>query len=234
MMERTRGPRQIQPPVENKPALQTNVFHALRGANTALMPIFPYGAAGELVPAASIMWGGPNRDMSAFNHTNSVDEVAICFASEKSRLRSGFVHVGARTHLVGNFFEDMSDPDILMVIVVTQRQAEEGIPQGETLGFLCDNCQNPLLVHEFSAKTEESAQAAKTPGFHPPLETLTEGAIVLEPFNESEVARTCSKCGTVSEPFPVSVWGWDAYYKNMVAAERGRKQLLARAAEAAN
>lgn len=233
-MERVRGPRQIAAPSADKPALQANVFHAVRSANTALMPIFPYTSAGEMVPAASVMWGGENREMNAFNHTNTVDEVAICFAAEKSRMRSGFVHVGARTHLVGNFFEDMSDPDILMVIVVTQRQKEAQQPQSEILGFLCDNCQSPLLIHEFSAKTEDSVSAAGGLGFHPPLETLTEGAICLEPFNASEDARTCAKCGTTSKPFPVSVWGWDAYYKNMVAAERGRKQLLARSAEAVN
>ncbi len=233
-MNRIRGARQIAPPVANKPPLQVNVFHTLRGANTALMPIFPYASDGDLVPAASIMWGGDNREMSAFNHRNSVDEVAICFASEKSRLRAGFVHVGVRTHLVGNFFEDMSDPDILMVIVVTQRQAEKGVAQSETLTFICDNCQAPLLAHEFSAKTEESAGRADLPGFHPPLETLTEGAICLEPFNASDEARTCPQCGTLNDPFPVSVWGWDAYYKNMVAAERGRSMLLERAAAAAS
>lgn len=228
-MNRIRGKRQIGPPLPGKPPLQSNVFHALRSANTALMPIFPYAGDGDLVPAASIMWGGEGREMSVFNHTNTVDEVAICFASEKSRLRAGFVHVGVRTHLVGNFFEDSTDPDILMVIVVTQRQADPGVSQSETLTFLCDSCQTPLLTHHFSSKNDASAADAGLPGFHPPLETLTEGAICLEPYNASEAARTCPKCGVVSEPFPVSVWGWDAYYNNMLAAERGRRMLLARA-----
>lgn len=227
-MNRIRGERQIAPPASAKPALQVNLFHALRSANTALMPIFPYGSDGDLVPGATIMWGGENREMSAFNHRNSVDEVAICFASEKSRLRAGHVHVGVRTHLVGNFFEDMSDPDILMAIVVTQRQAEKGVPQNETLTFICDNCQAPLLTHEFSAKAEECAGRTDLPGYHPPLETLTEGAICLEPYNADDAARTCAKCGTLNDPFPVSVWGWDAYNKNLVAAERGRSKLLDR------
>lgn len=229
-MDRIRGKARIAPPKAGKPPLQVNVFHAARSSNTALNPIFPYTSDGDLVPGSSIMWGGPNRDMSAFNHLNSVDEVAICFAAEKSRLRAGFVHVGARTHLVGNFFEDTSDPDILTLIVVTQRQAEKGVAQSETLTFLCDHCQNPLLAHTFPSKTEDDNAP---PGWYPPLETLTEGAIALEPYNASEEARTCAKCGGISEPFPVSVWGWDAYYHNMVAAERGRAMLLDRAGEAA-
>lgn len=223
------GSREISPPDPDKPPLQVNVFHALRSANTALMPLFPYVGDGDLVPGASIMWGGENRDGKAFNHENSVDEVAICFAAEKSRLRAGFVHVGSRTHVVGNFFEDTSDPEILTAIVVTQRQAEKGVPQSETLTFFCTDCQTPLMTHTFSSKNDGAGEEAQAPGFHPALETLTEGAICLEPFNADEQERTCPKCGKHNDPFPVSVWGWDYYTKNFDAAERARRQLLARA-----
>ncbi len=222
------GSRRIAPPSPDKPPLQTNVFHALRSANTALMPLFPYAGDGDIVPGATIFWGGERRETSAFNHTNTVDEVAICFAAEKSMMRAGFVHVGARTHVVGNFFGDTSDPEILMAIVVTQRQAEAGVPQSEALTFFCGSCQTPLLKHEFSSKNEADADLG-LPGYHAPLETLTEGAICLEPFNADSAARTCPKCGTVNSPFPVSVWGWDAYQKNTIAAERARRQLLSHA-----
>lgn len=227
------GSKEIAPPKVDKPPLRVNVFHALRSANTALAPLFPYVGDGDLVPGASIMWGGENREMSAFTHTNTVDEVAICFAAEKSRLRAGFVHVGTPTHVVGNFFDDTSDPEILTAIVVTQRQAEAGVPQSESLTFFCDSCQTPLLTHEFSSKNEADVDLGM-PGYHPPLETLTEGAICLEPYNADDAARTCPKCGKLNDPFPVSVWGWDAYQKNAVASERSRRQLLERAQNEGN
>ena len=222
--------REIPPPNPDKPPLQANVFHALRTANTALVPMFPYVGDGDLVPGATIMWGGPNKQMSAFNHTNTVDEVAICFAANKSRLRAGFVHVGSRTHIVGNFFEDDTDPENLTAIVVTQRQAEAGVPQEESLTFFCKECQTPLMHHRFSSKNDADADSG-IPGYQPPLETLTEGAICLYPYNEDEATRTCPKCSTVNDPFPLSNWGWDYYQKNFVAAEASRRQLLARTAD---
>lgn len=231
-MAQDNASRTIPPPNPNKPPLQANVFHALRSANTALVPIFPYAGDGDIVPGATIMWGGPGKEMSAFNHTNTVDEVAICFAANKSRLRPGFVHVGSHTHVVGNFFEDDTDPENLTAIVVTQRQAEAGVPQEESLTFFCKECQTTLLHHRFSSKNEADVDA-DLPGYQPPLETLTEGAICLYPYNEDEAARTCPKCGTVNEPFPLSNWGWDYYQKNAVAAEKSRRQLLARTTESA-
>lgn len=65
---------EIPPPNPRKPPLQANVFHMLRSSNTALAPLFPYAGEGDLVPAPSIFWGGPNRETSVFNHRNSVDE----------------------------------------------------------------------------------------------------------------------------------------------------------------
>lgn len=237
-MSRIVGERAIGAPKADKPPLKANVFHALRSANTALMPMFPYTGDGDLVPGATIFWGGEGRDGNVFNHENTVDEVAITVAANKSRLRAGFVHVGSRKHLVGRYFEDPSDPDIMMAIVVTQRQSEPGVPQSETLTFMCDNCQESLLTHTFSSKNDDNFAArsddgepVRLPGFHAPLETLTEGAIVLESYNKSQEARTCPKCGTVNDPWPVHVWGWDSYYKNTVAAERGRAILAAAGAD---
>lgn len=238
-MDRISGDRRIGAPKAGKPPLKVNVFHALRCANSSLMPLFPYTGDGDLVSGATIFWGGENRDSGVFNHENSVDEVTITLAASKSRRRTGFVHVGARTHLVGRFFEDPNDPESMMAIVVTQRQADEGVAQSESLTFICDNCQEPLLKHRFSSENDdnfaardENGEPVRLPGFHAPLETLTEGAIAIEPFNKSEEARTCPKCGTVNEPFALHVWGWDSYYKNTVAAERGRAILFAAGAEA--
>jgi len=218
-----RGQRQIPSPEAGKPPLLANVFHALRSANTSLMPMFPYTEAEDMVPCATIFWGGENRDTGVFNHMNSVDEVAICFGAQKARMPTGFVHVGTRTHLVGRFLQDPTDPEECMAIVVTQLQAPEGVPQEESYTFVCETCQAPLLTHEFSARPEDHEEHG--PGYRPPLETILEGARCVNPFNASEAARTCAKCGTVNEPFPVSVWGWNSYERNTVAAERARRAL---------
>lgn len=239
-MQRIFGDRQIHEPNTKKPPLKTNVFHALRTANTSLTPIFPYTSDGDLVSLATIFWGGENRDGGVFNHENSVDEVALTVAAVKSRLRPGFVHVGARKHLVGRFFENPADPEVMMAIIVTQRQTDAGVPQAESLTFICENCQEPLLVHHYSAKNDTNyaakdskGEAVVLPGFHPPIETVTEGAIALEPFNRDPDARTCAKCGTVNGQFAVNIWGWDAYYHSTVTAERGRAIFAAAAAAAA-
>lgn len=229
-MTRDIGSRQIAPPAPDKPPLKVNAFLAMRSSNTALSPLFPYAGDGDLVPCASILWGGENRDMGVFNHTNSVDEVAICFAAENSRARPGFAYVGSRTHLVGRFFENPSDPANLHASIVTQRQSGPGIPQSETLTFICEACQTPLLRHEFSSKNDRAA-GADLPGYTPPLETVMEGAECLEEFNADVARRTCTQCGKINDPFPVSVWGWDNYRHHAVAAERARRLMLMRVAQ---
>jgi hypothetical protein len=188
-MATIKGARRIPPAREDKPPLHTNVFHALRSANTTLMPLFPYTEAGEIVAGATIFRGGDNRDTGVFNHTNSVDEVGIIFGGQKARMPTGFTFVGTRKHLVGNYLEDHTDPDECMAIVVTQMQTPEGVAQEESYTFICEKCQEPLLQHDFPAKIGDGAKYG--PGYRPPLETLTEGARCLKPFNASEEARTC-------------------------------------------
>lgn len=219
------GKSRIPPPSEDKPPLHANAFFAMRNINSALAPMFPYASDGDMVAAATIFYGGEGRDGKAFHHENTVDEVSIVFAAEKSQMRPGFVHVGARKHMVGNYFDDPTDPDILTAIVVVQRQSDPGVEQWEALTFFCESCQEPLLHHRYSAKVEDQKNA-DLPGYAPPLETLTEGAICLEPYNASDEARTCPKCGAKNEPWPVSVWGWDHYHNNFVASERARRQLI--------
>jgi hypothetical protein len=215
-------PTRISAPDPKKPPLKNNIFQYGRVTNTALAPLFPYAGDGDILPALSIFWGGKNRDPGVFQHTNSVDEVAICYAAEKSaRMKPGFVHVGARTHTVGGFFDDASDPEICRMIVVTQRQSEAGVEQSESLTFLCEKCQTTLLLHKFASKVENPNEAL--PGYEPILETLTEGARCLEPFNADPDRRRCQKCDHVNPPFPVSVWGWDVYRIHTMTTERGRR-----------
>jgi hypothetical protein len=211
-----------------RPPMIANIFHAVRHANTKLMPMFPYCQDGCIVPGASVFSGGRGRGIGAFHHENSVDEVSIVFASVGGGIRTGDVFVGAREHLVGAFFHEEEGENNLMVIAVVQRQAEAGIPQSESLSFLCEKCQSTLLRHGYSGKSEQSHNEPAGDRA-PPLETLTEGALWAREFNDSQDLRTCKQCGHVNPPFPLHIWGWDEYRTNYVAAEKARQLYLQQA-----
>jgi hypothetical protein len=215
----------IPAPDPARPPMISNVFHAVRSANTKLMPMFPYTEAGCLVPGASVFSGGKGSGIGVFTHTNSVDEVAITFASVGSGIRTGDVFVGAREHMVGGFFHEEEADQNLMVIVVVQRQAEAGVAQHESLSFICGQCQAPLSRVEYPARTDHGGGDAAAA-----LETLTDGAIWAREFNASEDLRTCKKCGHVNPPFPLGVWGWEEYRRNYETAEKARELYLSQAA----
>lgn len=219
----------IAPPDPVRSPMIANVFHTARSLNTALAPIFPYVGDGCLVPGVSVFSGGEGRGIGHFHHMNSVDEVSICFASQGSRIRAGTVFSGAREHLVGSFFDKEEDAGNMMVIAVVQRQTEAGVAQHETLSFNCEQCQTVLLQHSFPAKADGGVDAG-APGYEPPLDTLVEGAKWALEFNASETKRKCPSCGRQNAKFPLHMWGWDSYWLNYRAAERGRQQLLARSA----
>lgn len=182
--------------------------------------MFPYCEDGSLIPGISVFSGGRGRGIGAFHHENSVDEVSICFVCVGGGIRSGDVFVGAREHLVGSFFHQDEGDDNLMVIAVVQRQREAGIPQAESLSFVCEKCQSVLLRRQYSAK-KEMAGTIGTLNI-PPLETLTEGAEWALEFNESADHRTCRSCGHLNPPFPLHIWGWDEYRRNYLAAEKAK------------
>jgi hypothetical protein len=215
----------IPAPDPAQPPMISNVFHAVRSANTKLMPMFPYAEAGCLVPGASVFSGGKGSGIGVFTHTNSVDEVAIAFTTVGSGIRTGEVFVGAREHMVGAFFHEEEADQNLIVIVVVQRQSEAGVAQHEGLSFICGKCQAPLSRVEYPAKSDHAGGDAAAA-----LETLTQGAIWAREFNASEDLRTCGKCGHVNPPFPLRVWGWEEYRRNHEAAEKARELYLSQAA----
>jgi hypothetical protein len=221
----TGSTREIPPPDPTRPPMQCNIFQVVRHSNTALVPMFPYTKPGCLVSGGSVFYGGPNRGIGVFNHMNSVDEVAICFASQGSGIRSGDVFSGAREHLVGSFFDEEEAPDNLMVIAVVQRQADMDIDQHEQLTFICAKCQKPISTHAFPSRNDAGARTV-IPEFVPPLDTLTEGAVWAREFNEKAELRRCKECGHDNPKFPLDMWGWDAYTRAYEAAERGRELFL--------
>ena len=200
--------RDIAPPAHKRP-LRTNVFDYGRGIGSALLPMFPYQAEGDLLPCLAVFRGGAKHEGSTFEHTNTVDEIVITYGSRGSFLRVGQVYVGEKKHTVGSFLP--KDPQNYVMMTVIQRQAERGLDQHETVTIPCQKCSTPLLEHHYPARAL-GRDALKIPqGYTEPLMTLVEGAEAVAKLNTSEPARTCRKCGHVNPPFPVGTWHWDIY-----------------------
>lgn len=185
-----------------KVPMKVNVFDFVRGANTQLLPLFPYLGPGAIVPCcAAFESDGGGTNIGYFLHENTVDEVAITLGSN-GRIRSGDVFVGPRVHGVGGNATEA----YFRVATITQRQLEEG-RQFEALTFQCEKCNVALMRHEF----DESAGGE---GDHKGLPTVLGSEDAVLAFNATEEARTCKSCGHVSQPFPLQIWGWSKYSRN--------------------
>ncbi|NIB38374.1 hypothetical protein HBA55_02185 [Pseudomaricurvus alkylphenolicus] len=211
----------IPPPDRQKPSLKVNAFEASRTINSALTPLFPYISEGCIAPCASIMRGGSDALGGVFQHFNTVDEVAVVFASEGTGMRPGDVHVGDKSHVVGSFMQD--DPNSYILIVVTQRQSEQGVKQQEAFTLNCAECQHVLLDRKFDA-VENYAESTGVPGgYFGPLGTIMECGAGAQEFNANVELRTCDNCGTVNEPFNIGVWQWDNYMTNAWCVDQSLK-----------
>lgn len=218
----------IPPPDPNKEPLKNNVFRLARTANTQLCPLFPYVGDGDMVPAVTVLTGG--QDGGSFIHFNTVDEVVVLYGTNGAMGHAGDVFIGGREHVVTDrVFAENTDPNALMSLVVTQRQSEHGVPQNESLTFLCEKCQNPLLVTRFEAKGAKPSDAR--PGFENAFETIGQSSNFANTFNASESARTCEKCRHVNAAFPLPRWGWDNYREAVDKAERSRDYYFSALAE---
>ena len=217
----------IPPPPEDKPPLKVNVYLHMQLANTQLAPLFPYHGEGDIVPLGTIHQGGSGLDHGFFQHTNSVDEVSLCWGSDGSRARPGLVRVGARTHGVGAPGQD--DPEFFALMTNSQRQAE-GEVQWEVMRFLCGNCQHELFRLDFPANMRAVAESGAGPGFadfhhFPPLSTIEGAERAAVNYNADEAIRRCPECGYENNPFPRDVWGWWHYMKHTQIIEKARDTL---------
>ena len=194
------------PPADRIPVKQ-NAFEFMRGANSTLIPLFPYLDAGSIVPAGTVYYGSSDTHFGQFEHHNDVDEVFIVFAAKGARFRSGTVRVGPRRHFVGSPFMAGEDPDAMALIVITQRQSA-GKPQKERVIFRCAKCRHELIDYEFDATPPPRGRQREMLGEHAPFRTLTEGVLAYESYNEK---RRCPKCDHENERFPIELWGNDRY-----------------------
>lgn len=196
----------IPPPSSDKLPLKQNVFEFMRGANSTLIPFFPYLDEGSILPAGTVYYGGTDTHFGHFEHHNDVDEVFIVFAAKAARFRSGTVRVGPRRHFVGSPFQG-EDDDAMALVVITQRQSV-GKPQKEQVIFRCVQCRHELVNYEFDATPPKRGQQLETLGPQAPFRTLVDGVEAYQTYNAN---LGCSECGHENAPFPIPLWGNDRY-----------------------
>jgi hypothetical protein len=201
--------RDIPPPAMTKRPARVNAFNFARGAGSALLPLFEYLGEGDIVPCVAVFRGGSRHEGSVFEHTNSVDEVAITFGARGTFLRVGQVMVGEKKHTVGSFLP--KDPDAYVMMVITQRQSDPGVAQKEAWTVICEKCSTPLVDYHFEAKPDPAARASIPPGYAEPLLTILGSLEGANRVNASTESLTCKNCGHVQEPFRVGTWHWDIY-----------------------
>ena len=214
----------IAPPDGSREPMRVNIFDAMIGANSQLLPLFPYLGQGAMVPAGALMRGGPGVSYGQFFHTNSVDEVVVIFGTGGAMNAAGMTIVGPNTHLVNSNLPSEEDPQNFAVVSITQRQ-EIGKEQSEMVTIRCENekCKAIVTQVRFDATPPPANHHADPAGDRLFL-SLIYAAEAAEQHNASEVGRTCKRCGTVNRPFPLERWGWGEY------AMRGRTVAEARAA----
>ena len=202
------GGRDIAPSTLKRP-VRVNAFDFARGAGSALLPLFPYVDGGDIVPCVAVFRGGSKHEGSVFEHTNTVDEVAITFGARGTFLRVGQVMVGEKKHTVGSFLP--KDREAYVLMVITQRQREAGEEQNETWTVICQSCSTPLVEHRFQSRADAGWRASIPAGYVEPLQTILGSLAGALQVNASEESRTCKQCGHVNEPFKVGTWHWDIY-----------------------
>ncbi len=216
----------IPPPRPDRPPLVANVFETMQRGNTQLLPLFPYLHPGAMVPAGAIIQGGPDAGYGHFFHHNTQDEVVVALAANGAMLATGQVFVGGRVHGVNSFLKNEKDPNSYAVMMIVQRQAEEG-KQTEACSLRCERCHEEIFFQEFDATPPPDAREDD----HPFVSVAVLPALFAA-FNDDLARRTCAKCGHVNPPFPVAAWGWDRYAGQADTAARGREALVAAAVPA--
>lgn len=198
----------MRDPAKGPVPMKASAFQSLGEANSQLMPLFPYLHPGAIVPCvAGFETDGSNRSIGYFIHKNTVDEVALAVGGN-GPFRPGDVFVGAKEHGVGR----SPAQAFFSLMVITQRQLEAAA-QPEEVAFQCDNCGNELFREGIDGEAPSAGAVAELP-------TTILSAAAATHFNEDEARRTCSGCGKVNAPFPLPIWGWDRYVRNMRVARK--------------
>jgi hypothetical protein len=119
----------IGPPPSDRPPLKTNLFERMQAGNTQLLPLFPYLGPGAMVPAGSLMFGGPGEGFADFGggasefghffHYNDADEVTVVWATDGGPRGAGLIRCLAHHHGVKPHLRDADDPSSFSLAVIT-------------------------------------------------------------------------------------------------------------------
>jgi len=207
--------------------MKVNVFEHAAGVATELQPMFPYHGPGAIVPCTAILFGRPDGNFGHFFHMNSIEEVAVTYASNNAMLNSGSIFATQRVHGVNSFLREPADPDAFVLVTITQHQEEDGA-QDEAIIFRCRKCNAELVHFGFNAsppgsRTYDPAQwQGQQNDAIPMFATIWGGVEATEQYNQ-EQNRTCSACGHVNDEHPESVWGWKRWVDQSRVANRARR-----------
>jgi|SRR5581483_6849553 len=216
----------IPPPTGERIPLKANVFEKMQSANTQLLPLFPYLGQDAIVPCGAIFCGGP-YEFGRFWHANPLTEIVLAFGSDGGNILPGDVHVLAPTHAVHPYLKDPTSPNSFLLVAITQREATEVPGFGrEAVIYRCTKCSEELLSHEFATPVlPPGAERPPDADAYPAFLTLVGTLDAADRYNADEALRTCSKCGTVNPPFPVDLWGLQAYVQQSRTANAARRYL---------
>jgi hypothetical protein len=216
----------IPKPSPDRPPLRTNVFEFMQYSNTSLAPLFPsYIERGSIVPCGTLFMGGKDAEYGHFFHDNTEEEVGLVIADHGAHKGAGTVMVAPQLHGVNCFLKDPKDPESFLLIIITQRQRERD-PQSERVFFRC-GCNQVLFEHGYDATPADTFEADGAKIFV----SMQGSSTAAEAFNADVALRTCSRCGTVHDPFPVGAWGWTQHTLHHRAVERARTVLTSFAPE---
>jgi hypothetical protein len=226
----------IPPPTGEREPLKMNVFEYTTGAACQLQPLFPYHGPGAIVPCTAMMQGVPGGHFGHFFHMNSIEEVAVTYASNNAMLGTGSIFATQRIHGVNSFLRDPSDPEAFVLVTITQHQQEDD-EQQEAIIFRCQKCSAELVRLEFDAsppgsRTHDPGQWGGEADDAVPMFATVWGSVEATTRYNDEAVRTCRSCGHVNPPHPEPLWGWQRWVEQSRTANRARR-LMQAAAESA-
>lgn len=226
----------IPRPDSTRAPLKSNIFRFASGISSQLQPMFPYESAGNLVPCVAVIQGVDDGHYGHFFHSNSVEEIAVVFGSNKAMLATGAVFATQQLHGVNSFLKDPKDPEAFIVITITQRQSESG-DQREAIVFRCQKCSHELVNFKYNATPRDIAghDPAQWGGHHDDavsmFPTLWGSVTAADMYNATEDSRTCAECGHVNPEFPEHLWGWRRWVTQQRSVNTAKLALVAAAVE---
>ena len=213
----------IPPPDEAFMPMRVNVYDFGRTAGAALSPLFPYFTEGCIVPCVAVQDLSDRGERGYFVHFNTVQEVNVCFGARgSSYLVSGGVSVGPTTHPVGDKHGQAPNPELMVIAVITQRQAVAA-PQREAMIFMCEQCGEETFRNDYEADAFPDPLEGPIDSQIIGLPTISQSAASSQLYNQNEGNRVCKKCGHLNAPFPDAYWGWAGYRRRTRIAVEARK-----------